>query len=314
MENTNQGHFETLVENLKQQIRPLGSMGFQVNFPENNIETPEGYLITFGCSWTFGVGSAYEPEMTEKEYKELAWGSLCYQYSWRKIVSDRLNLININLSQGGCANDFQFMMSEIFFSSDLWKYVEETSGNVIVLWGTTSLSRKTLWSIKEQSNFTVYIPTDTPKNNFPKNNFHLGSILSRRDVRILDTFSEIYKKLIFDEDNELNNLCYKMNFWNTFFEKSNVRNFWFDSFVSLDYPRQVKNLIGSEDLERDLLYYLCEVNGNVIKEKEIHTSDWKIDNKKMAFLFENKLVNPYTFHPVKKCHKQIAEFFLQKLL
>ena len=308
MENTNQGHFETLVENLKQQIGPLGSMGFQVNFPENNIETPEGYLITFGCSWTFGVGSAYEPEMTEKEYKEIAWGSSCYQYSWRKIVSDRLNLININLSQGGSANDFQFMMSEIFFSSDLWKYVEETSGNVIVLWGITSLLRKTHWSIKDQSNFTVPIPTGKPNNNFSPVN------ILNRNQRILNTFSEIYKKLIFDEDNELNNLCYKMNFWNTFFEKSNVRNFWFDSFASLNYPRQVKNLIGSEDLERDLLYYLCEVNGNVIKEKEIHISGWDINNKKIAFLFENKLVNPYTFHPVKKCHKQIAEFFLQKLL
>ena len=275
---------------------------FQVNFPTNGIETPDGYLITFGCSWTYGVGSFYESEMTEKEYKQIAWDTeLTYQHSWRKIVADKLNLININFSIGASTNELQFMMAEIFFSSDLWKFIEESSKKVIVLWGTTSLLRKTVWSVKDKQNITVWLDVDSDMDR-------------DKTQRIINIFSNIYTKLFFDSDNEINNLCHRMNCWNTFFEKVNVRNFWFDTFISFNYPKQIKNLIGVEETDRDLLFYLCKINGNIINEKKIHRSTWSIDNKKIEFLYKNQLVNPYSFHPTRECHKQLGEFFIQKLL
>lgn len=290
----------TIIENLKQKC------DFQINFPENDKETPDGYLITFGCSWTYGVGSHWEPGMTEKEYKETAWDhELVYQHSWRKIISDQLNLTNINFSEAGVSNDYQFTVAEIFFSSDLWKFIEETSKPVVVLWGTTALIRKTVWNVKEHKNCTLCIDNEYSDSfvNFPN-----------RDERIIRNFERIYAKLFFDPSVELNNLWHKMHFWNTFFEKANVKNFWFDSFNSFNYPRQIKNLIGYENSNRDLLFYLCKINGDIIIEDEMHKSGWCIDNKKIEFLFKNNLVNPYSFHPTKNCHKQIGEFFMENLL
>ena len=54
-------------------------------------------LITFGCSWTYGVGVTFIKSQTESEYGANAWNpKFSDGYSFRGQLSKKLNWKNIN--------------------------------------------------------------------------------------------------------------------------------------------------------------------------------------------------------------------------
>ena len=66
-------------------------------------------LLTFGCSWTKGVGIPYEKGMSKEEYLEVRssrW-DLMDKHSFRGILSERLGYENINYASGGSSNQRQ---------------------------------------------------------------------------------------------------------------------------------------------------------------------------------------------------------------
>ena len=68
-----------------------------------------GLLVSFGCSWTHGVGSAYEKGMTLDEYKLTSHHKeTITPNSFRYILAEKFNLENVNFARGGSSNQTQF--------------------------------------------------------------------------------------------------------------------------------------------------------------------------------------------------------------
>ncbi len=73
-------------------------------------------LISFGCSWTYGVGANYISGMTKKDLEDVAWDvSQIEPLSFRKIISNKLDRVHINFSSRGSSNQRQFRLAREFF-------------------------------------------------------------------------------------------------------------------------------------------------------------------------------------------------------
>lgn len=301
-------------------------------------------LITFGCSWTYGVGANYEPGMTLKDFKEKAWDlDICSQYSFRGILSENHGYDNINFSMGGSSNQAQFRLAEYFFSSELFNDYQKKYKKIIVLWGITSVLR---------------------------NEFYCRGAQDLRNV--FYTSPEQISKCIladhFDMDHEIYLIRKKIEFWDSIFDRLQIEHRWFDTFNHHDYnhiPRYqyfkdlynnvagpdwpswdkflsrdfgdadetikheilnphhwgfykifrkpLINLIGYNESSRDLLSKLAIKNGIQTLDSKYHLSDWNIDNSQIKFLVEEGFLNPYSNHPTKQAHQQIADLMLPYL-
>jgi hypothetical protein len=84
-------------------------------------------LITFGCSWTHGVGVGYESQMSESDLREIAWDDeICNTFSFRNLLSEKYGFTNINFSAGGSSNQKQFRLCKEFFISDQGRQLRDT--------------------------------------------------------------------------------------------------------------------------------------------------------------------------------------------
>lgn len=67
-------------------------------------------LVTLGCSWTRGVGVAYEKGNNKEEYKEKYDDDiLCDELSFRGVLAKKWDCTNLNFSSMGSSNDRQFL-------------------------------------------------------------------------------------------------------------------------------------------------------------------------------------------------------------
>jgi hypothetical protein len=289
-------------------------------------------LITFGCSWTYGVGLNYELGMSEPIYKTGAWDAeLARLHSFRGILSNRYNLDNINFASGGSSNQEQFRLAEDFFGSSEFESYRNQYKEIIVLWGITSVMRN-----------EAYFITDHYRHSFFYNN---GSLLSK--VIITNHF---------DQQHEILLLGKKIRFWNKVFDSFGIKNVWFDTFNHHNYTddptmhkeylklageswpswenfvagnfTNVPDTIQSEILDqtrwnfyeycntrmfgynvvpRDLLSQLAIRNGmSLVDHDNYHESVWKIDCDRIGYLTNIGLLNPISNHPTKSGHIQIA--------
>lgn len=304
-------------------------------------------LITFGCSWTYGVGVNYQPGLTKDMFIQHAWDQdLCDKKSFRGILSSELGLDNVNFSSGGSSNQRQFRLAKQYFVSKAFLKAKKKYKNITVIWGITSTARNELYNIqtKKIENFSLY----TEKHPVAKPLI----------------------KYSYDHNNEVKNLSMNMKFWNKFFENLGITNFWFDTFNHHNYghfnntiddyqshyselagpdwpswqkftsgdmksvplhivkeiyrikvfgdflrenhPRDhaVQRLIEQSTL-RDLASYLAIKHGwdYTNSRNDYHYSDWKIDSEKIQYLSDLHLLNPWSNHPTEKCHLELAEFF-----
>jgi hypothetical protein len=280
-------------------------------------------LITFGCSWTFGVGVGYEEGMKRPEYEKIAWEkSVCDQLSFRGLLSQKYNLVNVNFSIGGSSNQSQFRLAKIFFSSLEFKKMQKEFDQITVLWGITSTARNELFSIEKSQLVNFFYSRE----------------------------SQLAKSLIkfsYDHQNEVNLLEIEMNHWDIYFENLNVNNLWFDTFnhhnyqeiykpsyeacAGPDWPTWEKfccqeftnvssqvidkiydtlyllpNFILRNKNPRDLLSQLAINNGSTTIDNQFHSSDWMIDTDRVPYLVDRGILNPHSHHPTKIGHEQIA--------
>jgi hypothetical protein len=293
-------------------------------------------LITFGCSWTFGVGVGYEEGMKRPEYEKIAWEkSVCDQLSFRGLLSQKYNLVNVNFSIGGSSNQTQFRLAKEFFSSTNFKKLQLEFEKIIVLWGITSTARNELYLNSRDSYENIFYSYNTPE-------------------------SKIMLKYFYNHDHEIRQLVTEMRFWNDYFESKNINNLWFDTFnhhkygenqfnldydacagpdwpnfddyltgncvisqeindkiveiknlckqqsSTLIYTKIKKNLIFEEKNPRDLLSLLAINNGKVDIDTNYHISDWLSDSNRVDYLIKCNILNPISYHPTKIGHEQIA--------
>lgn len=244
-------------------------------------------LITFGCSWTFGIGLNYIAGMSKDEYKQNKVNSnLIQEHSFRAKLSKKYNLTNINFSQGGSSNQLQFRQAREFFTNSAIADVLSHSKNVIVLWGVTSTARNELWCNKTNTykNF-VYNPTYTNNTKFHKQ----------------------YIKNTYDHDVEVKHLSEEMYVWDGFFKSAEYKTIWFDTFNTHDYSTTLNSIIPI-----DLLTQLSNITSN-----DYHESVWKDSDIRTDYAIDKMLINPHSLHPTIEGHNVIANIlspYIKKLL
>ena len=236
-------------------------------------------LITFGCSWTKGIGITYEKGMSEEEFKKGGLfrknHNLMNQYSFRGILSKRLGFENINHASGGSSNQRQERLATEYFNTHS---LEDT----VVLWGITSIVRNE-------------IPIDGERRNI------MYSMYSN------DSHARYHYEHFYDERTELERLGNMMIHWNKFFEAYHIPNLWFQTFNTYKFPQKIDRL-----LPQDLLTHLTRPI-----HRDNHLSDWGVDSKRIQEAKDKGLVNPYSLHPTKETHILLADIIekpLRKIL
>ncbi len=236
-------------------------------------------LITFGCSWTKGVGSWYDKELSYKDYLNCSATLSKDEYSFRTILAKRHGYKNINLSASASSNGKQFRLAEEYFNTDNYKKFDK----VIVLWGITSTSRMDIWSNKKKKYQSIFLNTNEGEIN------------------------NILREEHYDHKVELNRLSEQILHWDKYFSMIGVENYWFDTFNHHEYRYTSPNMILGEKTPRDLMSLICEEEGLVLKRDDYHFSSWWRDSERIKFLEQKKLVNPHSFHPNRICHEKIAD-------
>jgi hypothetical protein len=243
-------------------------------------------LITFGCSWTYGVGVGYRQNMPGDEYQDIAWKlTVCNQLSFRGLLSKKYGLVNKDFSSGGSSNQLQFRLAKIFFTSDHFKRLQSEFDQIIVLWGITSTARNEL-----------YFNSTGKRQNF---------FYSSDEIE-----AKLMTKYFYNHTHEVTQLLTEMRFWNDYFESKNINNLWFDTFNHHEYGDDqfiLKNLICAQENPRDLLSKLAIKNGQFNIDNNYHISDWKIDSNRIKYLVDIGVLNPYSHHPTQQGHIQISE-------
>ena len=176
-------------------------------------------LITFGCSWTKGVGIPYEKGMSKEEYLKVRssrW-DLMNKHSFRGILSERLGYENINYASGGSSNQRQERLATEYFNN-------HSTEDTVVLWGITSITRNELWIDGK-----------------------LRNIMYSDD----DSHARYYNKHFYNEKLELERVCNMMLHWNKFFEAYHIPNLWFQTFNTYKFHQPIDRLVS-----RDLLSQL----------------------------------------------------------
>jgi hypothetical protein len=308
-------------------------------------------LITFGCSWTYGIGVNYDNSMRNDQpsWEVNSWDkAVCDQLSFRGILSQRYGFRNINFSKGGSSNQCQFRLATEFFNSKKLQSLQNGGTKIVVLWGITSTARNEVFLSDENKIF-----------NFM---YNLEETISRGKPTLDRQVRQFFVKHTYSHEHEMFTLAHEMAHWNTFFKSLGIENYWYDTFNHHDYtvnsPALLefkKNYTDSADpdwpswqdfvdkkfdnidsnvvdkilnsniefvnnlsitnfaidhpTDRDLMSQLVLRNGNNQFDRNYHLSHWKVDGDRVQFLIDQDLLNPFSKHPTKLGHEQIANMF-----
>lgn len=251
----------------------------------------QNLLITFGCSWTFGIGTGYYDGMTRDDYVQFTNSGatrdpdVCYQNSFRGILCEKYHMHNRNFSQGGSSNQMQFRRAKTYFVSDLFQQDRKQYNKIIVLWGITSTAR----------NEAYFAETKERKSYHYTNNYDLAKIMATEH---------------YDHAEEVEQLSLEIKFWNMFFRNNSIDHLWFDTFNHHDYePGIGEYFLFGNKVPRDLLSQLSINNGWQSKQDVYHRSEWINDSSRTQLLSTLKIVNPYSLHPTRLGQEQISKMF-----
>ena len=189
----------------------------------------QALLITFGCSWTFGIGAGYVEGMSDSDYRELHENiEFADQLSFRAVLSEKFNLLNRNFASGGSSNQRQFRLAKNFFISKEFSELQKKYDNVIVLWGITSTARNECYRLTDKRYYN-FLYNLKPENNWP--------------------LPEMFVKYSYDHDSLVDELAAEISHWNEFFKYKNIKNLWFDTFNHYDYLGFEKKLDNQHKIE-----------------------------------------------------------------
>lgn len=261
-------------------------------------------LITFGCSWTYGVGVGYQSHMTKSEYKKICWDKTTGDsLSFRGLISKELGFDNISFAQGQSSNQRQIRFAKDFFTSNQFAALQQHYDQVIVIWAITSTARTEIYSVER--NQIVNFKYD-----------HTDLQLAKELI-----------KLSYNHDYEIEVLSKEMIFWNDYFKCKKIDNLWVDTFNHHEYTPVVSNLIGSNIKSRDMLSRLAINNGLVGLDNTYHSinngmvgldntyhySSWRADSDRIKYLVQRNILNPISYHPTALGHRQIANMLIPEV-
>lgn len=293
-------------------------------------------LITFGCSWTYGIGLSWHPGISAEEFESSRWlPEICDRLSFRGILAGRYDLDALNFSQGASSNQTQFRLARDYFGSLLFEQHQRQYEKILVVWGITSTARNEVYHVdsKMRSSFLYSDQTALAK------------------IMVTDHY---------DHAHEVEQLAKDILFWNKFFASNGIDNIWFDTFNHHDYPEDAKIQQDYESLAgpnwptwhdyvfntdkidpaimseindtsrwnfglhrsvagrflhatqhpRDILSCLAADHGWKPTTDQYHLSDWNEDSDRIKVLLKQGLVNPITLHPTAQAHELISTMFV----
>lgn len=268
-------------------------------------------LVTFGCSWTYGVGAHYTKDLSESEYMETRNSEdIVFPYSFRGILSKKFSLTNHNLSKGGASNEYNFeTANEIFGDSEKRKRLLDSKP--IVLWGITATPRiyrksKNLFLPHNRPQSILYFLDDPSYIQNPSLD-DLKYILNDQEF----LYCALHLKLFYDHDHEVRKLANLIQIWNDIFDFHDIPVIWFDTFNTHNYYNHPKNYIAEGDLCSQLLkHQKIDIKSG---KKWYHLSEWCDDDPRITAAVKNDLLNPFTYHPNQTGHQIIASLLSSKL-
>lgn len=294
-------------------------------------------LITFGCSWTYGIGLCWHPGISAEEFESSRWlPEICDKFSFRGILADRYNLDTLNFSQGGSSNQTQFRLAREYFGSLLYEQHQRQYEKILVVWGITSTAR---------------------------NELYFADSGLRRSFMYSGNNSRLCKILVtdhYDHAHEVEQLAHQIRFWNKFFVSNGIDHIWFDTFNHHDYPEDSKiqqdyesvtgpnwptwhdyvfephkvdptilaeindtnrwnfalyrsvtgKFLNAAQRPRDILSRLAAEHGWSGSTDQYHMSDWSVDSDRIGTLEKQSLVNPISLHPTRRGHELISAMFV----
>jgi len=300
-------------------------------------------LITFGCSWTFGVGTYYKQGMTDKEY----WSHpKVYKphNTFRSIIAKELNADNLNFSIGASSNDKQLRYAKHFFASQQFVDLQDEYDKITVLWGITSTARIECWDYKHQDILNLFLLKSSRRY--------------ANNMSVHDGLSKTYLRYFYDLDHKVFELAKEMHFWNSYFDSLGITNYWFDTFNHHDYykPHIASKHIGADNdlghmysledekytvdndvipnhVKLDSVQAPCKIHNLLFDDREyrdlcsilaIDAGLENIDNSyiysalssdgpTVDFLVSKGLLNPVSFHPTLEAHQSIASLMLKEI-
>ena len=135
-----------------------------------------------------------------------------------------------------------------------------------------------------------------------------------------NVFPFVFGKYSWDIDASTYEILLEIKMLSDFFENNNINFLWFDTFNHHDYKKsftkfvdsdseyfELKNFLEYKSKSRDLLSLILKNNNSFIKDLRYHLSTWTEDNKKINIGVKKKLLNPFSFHPTKYGHIEIAK-------
>jgi hypothetical protein len=253
-------------------------------------------LVTFGCSWMYGVGTGYEEGMTLKDYNILRYSvgsvEVANTVSFRGLLAKKYNFENINFGLGGSSNQHQFLLLKKFFNSDRYKDLVKENAEIVVLHGITSTARSYFYDINAN------IAKDIMFNN---------GIAQSPAIKS-------YVLNYYNHEHEIQLLTEEIQFINQFYKGNGIKNLWFDTFNTHKYNFELDNFLGHNDFEtRDLLSQMALETGIEDMDRKYHTSTWRVDSNRVEFLVNSKHLNPFSQHPTKLGHQLIADIISKEL-
>jgi hypothetical protein len=275
-------------------------------------------FVTFGCSWTQGLGVGYHPGQSKEEYISTRFNkSICDTKSFRGILSKNFKLDNKNFSHGASSNQAQFNYAKKYFGSSEFVHDQESYEKIIVLHAITSTARNVLFDAHQQAEIHIKYVQEEKFNKLHA--IGMWWLKTQQDFETQSSyvqakkFSNLMINYFYDHEYEVKKLAYEMNFWNVFYKTVGIKNIWVDTFNHHDYPLPIDNMIMASDNDRDLLSQLCIRNNFQNFDKKYHYSDWNIDGNRITTLVANGLLNPISYHPTEMAHIQIADFIAPTL-
>ena len=277
-------------------------------------------LITFGCSWTYGRGVAYENGMSKEKYqKDRDLPEHVNKYSFRAVLSEKWGCNNINYAAPGSSNMRQFRHA-------LEHFISKPKNKTIVLWAITSIFRHEVWCNKKkiqgvaQGKGYSNICYQIVEGNKIQNLFKIAQLPKNKNPQnCKDGHVDIKEHLEyhFDIDNQMQVLCNQMNHWNLFFESLGIENYWMDTFNHHDYPCKIPRMLFNHEPKRDLLSMLVKnyINDTDYKQQDVsymHRFD-PLFSKTISEAKKNGLINPHSYHPTKKSHAKIADMIDEEI-
>lgn len=255
-------------------------------------------LVTFGCSWTYGVGAGYELGQSFDHYRTIHQEpALCDRYSYRGVLSSRYGFDNKNFAHGGSSNQAQFMYAKQYFAHEYARDLEKYN-NIIVLHAITSTARIYYYNVlRDKIDHIKYNLNDT----------------SSDEQAVLNN---LLCKYTYDHDHEVTQLYNEMTFWNLFYKSLGVKHIWLDTFNHHKYPGTIEHMIDNEQ-PRDALSAICRSVSVPTDDNKYFYASWGADSDRAQAMLDAGLLNPHSIHPTKEAHKVIADYvapYIEKIL